>query len=77
MKLDLMQARRQEFSEGGSSTRVAFTAGGLGAAQGPQKLWGIWNKILKSSNFQCNLIKLCRDYKFIANYKTCHIYEHP
>ena len=44
-----MQARRQEFPEGGSSTRVALTTGGLGAAQGPQKLWGIWNKILKSS----------------------------
>ena len=29
-----MQARRQEFPEGGSSTRVALTAGGLGAAQG-------------------------------------------
>ena len=25
------QARRQEFPEGGSSTRVALTAGGLGA----------------------------------------------
>ena len=36
------QARRQEFPEGGSSTRAkrgALTAGGLGAAQGPQKLW--------------------------------------
>ena len=33
-----LQARRQEFPEGGSSTRVAFTAGGLGAAQVPQKL---------------------------------------
>ena len=24
----------------------------LRQAQGPQKLWGIWSKILKSSNFQ-------------------------
>ena len=47
-----LQARRQKFPEGGSSTRVALTAGGSGAAQGPQKLWGIWSKILQSSNFQ-------------------------
>ena len=32
--------------------RVATTAGGLGAAQGPQKLWGIWCKILHSSNLE-------------------------
>ena len=34
------QARRQEFPEGGSSTRVALTAGGLGAAQGPPEALG-------------------------------------
>ena len=40
LSIAIMQARRQEFQEGGSSTRVAkrvaLTAGGLGAAQGPQ-----------------------------------------
>ena len=43
-----MQARRQKFSEGGSFD----TAGGSGAAQGSQKSWGIWCKIMQSSNFQ-------------------------
>ena len=42
------QARRQKFSEGGSFD----TAGGLGAAQGSQKPFGIWCKNLQSSNFQ-------------------------
>ena len=32
--------------------RGVLTAGGFGAAQDPQKLWGIWSKMLKSSNFQ-------------------------
>ena len=41
------QARRQEFPEGGTRSEVL-----LRQAQGPQKLWGIWSKILKSSNFQ-------------------------
>ena len=60
------QARRQEFPEGGSSTRIALTAGGLGAAQGPQKLWGIWNKILKSSNFQA----LHSNFRKVMFFKT-------
>ena len=56
-----IQARRQEFPEGGWSTHVASPAPrftrcsygrGFGAAQDPQKLWGIWSKILKSCNFQ-------------------------
>ena len=57
-----MQARRQEFPEGGSSTRVALTAGGLGAVQG----LGIWNKILKSSNFQA----LHSNFRKVLFFKT-------
>ena len=34
-----------------SHSEVPFTAGGLGAAQGPQKLWGNWCKILHSGHF--------------------------
>ena len=64
--LDVPQARRQEFPEGGSSTRVALTAGGLGAAHGPQKLWGIWNKILKSSNFRA----LHSNFRKVMFFKT-------
>ena len=61
-----IQARRQEFPEGGSSTRVALTAGGLGAAEGLQKLWGIWSKILKSSNFQA----LHSNFRKVMFFKT-------
>ena len=60
------QVRRQEFPEGGSSTHVALRPGGLGAAQGPQKLWGIWNKILKSSNFQA----LHSNFRKVMFFKT-------
>ena len=63
---DFNQARRQEFPEGRSSTRVALTAGGLGAVQGPQKLWGIWKKILKSSNFQA----LHSNFRKVLFFKT-------
>ena len=56
-----IQAQRQEFPYGGSSTTIAsrasrlagcyITAGGLGSTQGPKKPLGIWCKILQSSNF--------------------------
>ena len=66
-----IQARRQEFPEGGSSTRVASRAPRearccLGAAQGPQKLWGIWSKVLKSSNFQA----LHSNFRKVLFFKT-------
>ena len=80
-----MQARSQEFPEGGSLTREASHAPrkarcsygrGMGAAQGPQKLWGIWSKILKSSNFQAlhlNFRKVLffkTDYMIITEFYT-------
>ena len=72
MPIHTYQARRQEFPEGGSSTRAkrgALTAGGLGATQGPQKLWGIWSKILKSSNFQA----LHSNFRKVMFFKTDHM----
>ena len=50
-----LQARMQEFPEGGSSTRIASRASrgrDLGALSDPQKPRGIWSKILQSSNFK-------------------------
>ena len=35
----LMQARRQEFPEGGSSTRVALAAGAWGPLKAPRSSW--------------------------------------
>ena len=52
---DSVQVRRQEFIEGRSSTRIASCATRVrspGVAQGPQRPWDIWNKILLSRNFQ-------------------------
>ena len=61
----VLQARRQEFPEGGLQRLAHLAEQGAikaGAAQGPQKLWDIWCKILQSSNFQAlhlNFRKFC------------------
>ena len=48
---DSVQVRRQEVCQ--LASRVAqLASGGPGAAQGSQKPWGIWSKILLSRNFQ-------------------------
>ena len=51
----MIQARRQEFPEGGSSTRFASRAPrgrGFGGLEQSQKPRDIWSKILQSSNFK-------------------------
>ena len=54
------------FSPVSIASRGALTAGGLGAAQDPQKLWGIWSKILTSSNFQA----LHSNFRKVLFFKT-------
>ena len=54
------------------ATRGAVTAGGLGAAQGPQKLWGIWCKILHSSNLETPYFSLKKFHLFIAHFIISH-----
>ena len=51
---------------------TALTAGGLGAAQGPQKLWDIWCKILHSSNLETPNFSFKKLHFFIAYFIISH-----
>ena len=55
----------RNFQRGFVDSRSSYGMG-FGAAQGPQKLWGIWNKILKSSNFQA----LLSNFRKVMFFKT-------
>ena len=67
-------ARRQKTMKGVRSReeRPVLLRRGSGAAQGPQKLWGIWCKILHSSNLETPNFSLKKFHLFIAPFIISH-----
>ena len=73
-------ARRQKSMKGGSTRKASRPprnamcsyGRGSGAAQGPQKLWGIWCKILHSSNLETPNFSLKKFHFFIAYFNISH-----